>query len=439
MPRMSIDLRWLPPFQGVEEVGRTSASIQIRFGTENATRFDDEWSKSVEHEARVSAYPLAIWLASSWWRIRWEPLPSRIRLTGDQVSANTNWRMSHELTAAGYGFIWPQLVFASDGESIRVICRQSPALSTKPVRYLSEFDTAVPAREFESEVDSFMDLVLRRLDALGETELHLLWREVLAERADREQSAGRKMEARLGYDPDEAPPDLLERLLHLAGEAGVDATDEIAPVCAGSDPTGALRNVIDLASRPGIPGRVAIPMPTRVPNGTVPPWQRARHLATAIRRSLGLGGEPLDDKSLSELLQISPDDLTSTPWASAPMGLAVRTGDDRDLKLLFHKKNRPARRFEAARFIADYLSAEGTDRWLPITDAATARQKMQRAFAAEFLCPIESLHSYLGDEFLPEAFEDAAEHYGISEMAIKSHLANNHLIPRTLVDFDRIS
>jgi hypothetical protein len=347
--------------------------------------------------------------------------------------------MSHELTAAGYGFIWPQLVFASDGESIRVICRQSPALSTKPVRYLSEFDTAVPAREFESEVDSFMDLVLRRLDALGETELHLLWREVLAERADREQSAGRKMEARLGYDPDEAPPDLLERLLHLAGEAGVDATDEIAPVCAGSDPTGALRNVIDLASRPGIPGRVAIPMPTRVPNGTVPPWQRARHLATAIRRSLGLGGEPLDDKSLSELLQISPDDLTSTPWASAPMGLAVRTGDDRDLKLLFHKKNRPARRFEAARFIADYLSAEGTDRWLPITDAATARQKMQRAFAAEFLCPIESLHSYLGDEFLPEAFEDAAEHYGISEMAIKSHLANNHLIPRTLVDFDRIS
>ena len=347
--------------------------------------------------------------------------------------------MSHELTAAGYGFIWPQLVFASDGESIRVICRQSPALSNEPVRYLSEFDVAVPAREFESEVDSFMDLVLRRLDTLGETELHLLWREILAERADRGQSAGRKMEARLGYGPDEAPRDLLERLLNLARGAGVDATDEIAPVCAGSDPVGALRNVIDLASRPGIQGKVSIPTPARVPNGTVPPWQRARQLAAATRRSLGLGGEPLDDKSLSELLQISPDDLTSKPWASAPMGLAVRTGDDRDLKLLFHKRNRPARRFEAARFIADYLSAEGSDRWLPITDAATARQKMQRAFAAEFLCPIDTLHSYLGDEFLPEAFEDAAEHFGISEMAIKSHLANNHLIPRTLVDLDTVA
>jgi len=121
------------------------------------------------------------------------------------------------------------------------------------------------------------------------------------------------------------------------------------------------------------------------------------------------------------------------------MGLAVRTGNDRDLKLLFHKRNRPARRFEAARFIADYLSAEESDRWLPITDAATARQKLQRAFAAEFLCPIDSLRSYLGDEFLPEAFEDAAEHFGISEIAIKSHLANHHLIPRTIVDSDAIS
>src|SRR5208337_4842513 len=72
------------------------------------------------------------------------------------------------------------------------------------------------------------------------------------------------------------------------------------------------------------------------------------------------------------------------------------------LKLLFRKKNRPARRFEAARFIADHLCAERRDRWLPVSDAATARQKVQRAFAAEFLCPIASLRNYLGDEFLPE-------------------------------------
>jgi hypothetical protein len=439
MPGMSIEIKWLPPFQGTPEVGRTSATIQIRFGAESATRSWDVWSESVQEGTRVSAYPLAIWLASSWWRIRWEPLPSRIRLTDEKVPADTNWRMSHVLPAAGCGFIWPQLGFASDGESIRAICRQSPALSLEPVHYLSEFDVTVPAREFETGVDNFIDLVLRRLDTFGETDLHFLWREVLAERADPGQSAARKIEARLGYDADEAPPDLLERLLNLATEVGADATDEIAPVCAGSNPVDALHEVMSLASRPGIHGRISIPAHVGIPNGAVPPWQRAKQLANSARELLGLSDEPLDDRTLSELLRISPDDLNEKPSAHASMGLAVRTGNDGDLKLLFHKRNRPARRFEAARFIADDLSAEPSDKWLPITDAATARQKLQRAFAAEFLCPIASLRTYLGDEFLPEALEDAAEHFGISEMAIKSHLVNHHLIPRTLIDADPIS
>lgn len=91
MPGMSIELKWLPPFQGTPEIGRTSATIQIRFGSENATRSLDAWSESVQDSARVPAYPLAIWLASSWWRIRWEPLPSRIRLTHDHVPAGTSW------------------------------------------------------------------------------------------------------------------------------------------------------------------------------------------------------------------------------------------------------------------------------------------------------------------------------------------------------------
>lgn len=431
---MTIELEWLPPFQGSEEVRRTSAAIQIRFGSENATRFEDSWSQSVQNGARVSAYPLALWLASSWWRIRWEPLPSRIRLAPDRIPADANWRMSHELPAAGYGFIWPPLAFASDGQAIWVNCSRSPALSGEPVRYLSDFEAFVPAQEFERETDNFLDLVLRRLDSLGETELHILWREVLAERADLTQSAARRLEARLGYEPDEAPLTLLERLIELASQAGPSAVDEIAPVCAGSDPTYTLNEVIELASQPGIRGRVSVPPEASVADGTMPPWQRARRLTNAVRKSLGLGTEPLNDETLAELLQIPSDHLNgrAKSFSHAPMGLAVRTGNSEELKLLFRKRNRPARRFEAARFIADYLCAERRDRWLPITDAATARQKLQRAFAAEFLCPIQSLRDYLGDEFLPEAFEDAAEHFGISEMAVKSHLANHHLIPRSL-------
>src|SRR5207244_5776839 len=110
------------------------------------------------------------------------------------------------------------------------------------------------------------------------------------------------------------------------------------------------------------------------------------------------------------ILQIRSDHLNGPVESlpNTPMGLAVRTGNGEELKLLFRKRNRPARRFEAARFIADYLSAEPRDRWLPLTDAATARQKLQRAFAAEFLGPIGSLRHYLSEGFILEPFEYAA-------------------------------
>jgi hypothetical protein len=437
-PSMRIELEWLPPFHGPAEVARTSAAVEIRFGDENATQFEDAFSQSVQQRARVSAYPLAIWLASSWWRIRWEPLPARVRLTRNGAPADAGWRMSHELPAAGYGFIWPQLVFASDGESIRVRCHRSTVVSGEPARFLSDFETFIRADEFEVATDNFIDLVLRRLDALGETELHRIWQEVLAERSDPGSASARRLEARLGYEPDEIPPELLERFMGLVSEVGPDATDEIAPVCAGSHPMDVFNTVNELASLPGIEGRISFPGLSPGEPGRIPPWERGQRLAHTLRQSLGFPSQPVNDTALADLLHLRPEHLAPNGVPRAPMGLAVRRPGSGALKLLFRKQNRPARRFEAARFIADSLCAGEADRWLPVTDAATARQKVQRAFAAEFLCPIEALRDYLGDEFLPEAFEEAAEHFGISEMAIKSHLANHHLIPHSLVESETI-
>jgi hypothetical protein len=39
--------------------------------------------------------------------------------------------------------------------------------------------------------------------------------------------------------------------------------------------------------------------------------------------------------------------------------------------------------------------------------------------------PDQIAQKYLGDEFPPEDFEDAPEHFGISEKAIESHLAKH--------------
>jgi Zn-dependent peptidase ImmA (M78 family) len=86
-------------------------------------------------------------------------------------------------------------------------------------------------------------------------------------------------------------------------------------------------------------------------------------------------------------------------------------------------------RFEAARFLSEEISAPQRESWLPATDTSTARQKAQRAFAAEFLCPIGALRQFLSEDFSPEAIEEAGERFGVSELAVKSVLANHGEIP----------
>ena len=95
------------------------------------TRNLDDWSQSVKRSTRVSAYPLAAWLASSWWRLRYEPLPVGNR-------ANSSWRMkvAHEVAASGYGYLWPQIVFHVTANDA-LLGIPTDANDGQPVRYLT--------------------------------------------------------------------------------------------------------------------------------------------------------------------------------------------------------------------------------------------------------------------------------------------------------------
>src|SRR6266567_6974705 len=166
----SIDISWLPgSSRGPDELRQTAASLRVTMGDKVATRVEDAWSKSMQRSARVSAYPLALWIASSWWRLRWESLPFRTK-------PDTSWRMAHEMPGAGHGYLWPLVTFASDGEAIDATCRPSNPLSAEPVRYVADFHDAIEARAFERALDEFVGSVLARLDAVGlsGTELRLL-------------------------------------------------------------------------------------------------------------------------------------------------------------------------------------------------------------------------------------------------------------------------
>jgi hypothetical protein len=431
---MTLELKvgsWLASHGGSDEVRQTLASLRIILGDRIVTRVADDWSKSIREDVYVSAYPMALWFASSWWRLRWEPAPRK------NTIPEVSWRMAHEMSAAGYGFLWPRLTFESDGERVDVTCYRTKSTRIEPIGYIEGFQASIPAMEFETAVDAFLDLVLARLDTVGvrNTELEAVWNEVRAERADTHAARFRRLEAMLGYEPDEAPEETILRLEALSSEAGEASVAEIATACSVDDPTTALSEIIALADKPGIEGRFQQSSELSAALSlkdfyNYAPWERGWQLARLARDHWKLKTDGISNDTLSELMEVDANVFTSSvvDRNREPIGLAIRHEASDRLKILLRKPNPAGRRFEAARFLGDYLVAPESDRWLPVTDEKTARQKVQRAFAAEFLCPIDALQECLKGDFSDEAIEYAGTHFQVSPLTVKSHLANNHLL-----------
>jgi len=166
-----ISFDWLPRESDNVIERYTLADICISWGSFCITELSDEVAKTVRKGPRVSAYAMALWLASNWWRLRWEP----------ERNNDISWLLSHKLGAAGGGYCWPDLSFASDGEAVTIHSVPTPAEEDVSVRYLQRIDLDIPATEFEAAVDAFIDAVMNRVASKtsSETELAGLWKEVI--------------------------------------------------------------------------------------------------------------------------------------------------------------------------------------------------------------------------------------------------------------------
>jgi Zn-dependent peptidase ImmA (M78 family) len=66
---------------------------------------------------------------------------------------------------------------------------------------------------------------------------------------------------------------------------------------------------------------------------------------------------------------------------------------------------------------------------LASTDLSTARQKYQRAFAAELLCPVDAVVNFLDGDLSESALDEAAEYFEVGEITVRSLLSNNGYLP----------
>ena len=131
------------------------------------------------------------------------------------------------------------------------------------------------------------------------------------------------------------------------------------------------------------------------------------------------------------------EDLLSARLNFQPVGKQAIAGgfrplhDDSHIALVISKRRRDSQRFYLSRLIGCAFVARVEDSLLPITDAATATQKFERAFAQELLCPWASLDRFTDEHGIDEeGMTQAAEHFEVSEQLIISTLVNRGKLER---------
>lgn len=425
-----IDFNWLPRETGSQFDKATFAEITLEIDGNIASEVHDSFSKTTRKAFRASAFDLAYWFACNWWRLRWESMSE----------ADADWEMSHQLCAIGNGYVWPNIMLCCDGQAMNVRSLKSRGHGIEPIRFLSDFFSGISVKTFENEIDNFISSIIDRMNQqnLNNSSLHLVWKEVLRERSEAESYNWRKLEAILGFDPDEGPEELITALLEKSPVFGPGAIEEIS----SATKTAALETIETLRESTS----------DKTKQATIPcfselrkllskelrkedfPWLQGEFVAGLMRKTLNLGIEPVRDVTLQEIFCLSQqviDDMPTDLRCPISAGYREESTNDR-VNLYLPVKVKTSRRFALLRIIGDHLRYDTADKLLAATEAKTARQKFQRSFAREFLCPFNGLMEILGDAPLTDTkIEEAAEYYGVSPLTVTATLANKGRIDRS--------
>lgn len=244
----------------------------------------------------------------------------------------------------------------------------------------------------------------------------------------------RRLEARLGFDPDQIDERTIRNHLDDASELGDNAVEELAAHAAhldmGTDMVSAseLRRI---SVHHGFDARTddAVRLQPRKQEWTASPaWQIGESAARAVRVQENLGSGPICNARLTELAGTTVSAIENGSRRFDKLSFVI-AGDGRRSRLALRPKWHTGRRFDVARLIGDRLF-DGTERLSPATQAYSYRQKAQRAFAAELLSPYEAVDDMLGADVSEERQAEAAEHFQVSPMTIWTQLVNKGRIGR---------
>ena len=382
----------------------------------------------------VSGHALAEWFVRNWWRLSFEPY----LVTGANDSLD-KWERAHWLSSIGEGYVWPNICIASDGYRVSLTSSAYEDLYAKSFRYLGPTRAeTVPLQVFHHAVDKFISCVVERMTRTRPKmrwQLPTQWSTLEEARAEPLTMQRRRFEAMLGFNPGEADDTELDRGIEASKKVGSDAIMELAAESNGQgerqrfDPMALAEIAKSKGFTRDVNDHVSFSPSAEVPKwGEVAAWRVGVATARALRNQENLNGQSISDRKLAQMAATRTNVIQNTGRRSPEISFSLER-DPKSSWIALRSKWAEGRRFDLARLIGDRLFANGINEPMqPATQSFTYRQKVQRAFAAELLAPIDAISEYLGADRSDENVHRAADHFKVSSLTIHSSLQNKYRI-----------
>jgi len=412
---------WLENAQNAAPEERaTVANFRMWLSEQNVTMNLRERDNTSNESILISLYSLAEGLAHDWWSL----FGNRERVIS--------------LIKHRTGFAMPDIRFRFDGAAFEATAFQK-TYQNPPIRFWAGPTEILDREQAEQSLSDFIELILAKLDASGirNTSAQLRWARVQTSRADSQESSFCESAGALGIDPYEIK-DSDAALIENASE--LFSQEPLAEFLSGAKDYSAdtlLKWVRAAERRPKyksclsdlmtIARRTARSFPERVGDQS---WALGYRRARGMRQALDLKQTDRirTDKNLARKLGAAVN-FEAAPRVDGIRALrSYKTGDDVFIHLRDHGKSPQARvvqLFSFARAVGDVACFPTAER-SPINELHSAyRQSAGRAFAAEFLAPIDEVRSMHNDGHDPMTI---ADELSVSTAVVDRQLENAHRI-----------
>lgn len=434
MPRLEFEMEWQEAehVRG-EELTATWACLTIRLGDRSISRVFDKRAKTVRDGIFIPVYPLAEWLVENWWSLLYEFENPLKRHDADFI-----WR--HSTAYARQGYALPGLEIISSESRTKL--RWAPdLLKWSGIEFIGPGgEEWIDKESFRDACEQLVSAVVRRLATIGVegTRLQRDWAVIQA--TDTEEEEFCRVAGGIGWDPyalSEKERDLVQKIdRELTHDVLEQAVPILDPAKLDADIEAIVRGL-----RVGREARVPL-LEFRKMRGVIvgiagnepyaTPWKVGYDLAHEARRHLGLNGQALPSfEAIGRAIAESPAVLEAATrpvdfGAAALVDGLVAQAESDDPGFAFQDRHDESLRFHFCRALAEVLMHPGQDSL--ITRAKSDRQRLSRAFAAEFLAPADALRERIRTSEIGE--DDVArltKEFGVSSFVIQHQLENHQI------------